>query len=70
MEEAIKTFMSFLKADKENRFQIFARLFSIKNPRTTVDPTVLLLLKKVNHKVNDLSIFPKSMHFKGVHVNL
>ncbi|CAH1424711.1 unnamed protein product [Lactuca virosa] len=50
MEEAIKTFMSFLKADKENRFQIFARLFSIKNPRTTVDPTVLLLLKKVNHK--------------------
>ncbi|KAI3515786.1 hypothetical protein L1887_14690 [Cichorium endivia] len=50
MEEAIKTFMSFLKADKENHFQIFAQLFGIKNPRTSVDPTILMLLKKVNHK--------------------
>lgn len=50
MEEAIRTFMNFLKADKENHFQIFSHLFRNKNPRTSVDPTVLLLLKKVNHK--------------------
>lgn len=50
MEEAIKTFMNFLKADKENHFHIFTDLFRIKNPRTSVDPTLLLLLKKVNHK--------------------
>ncbi|KAL4573508.1 hypothetical protein LXL04_020317 [Taraxacum kok-saghyz] len=50
MEEAIKTFMNFLKADKENHFQIFTHLFRSKNPRTSVDPTILLLLKKVNHK--------------------
>ncbi|XP_071703198.1 uncharacterized protein [Rutidosis leptorrhynchoides] len=50
MEEAIKTFMNFLKADKENHFQIFTHLFRTKNSRTSVDPTVLLLLKKVNHK--------------------
>nr|XP_043609059.1 uncharacterized protein LOC122580976 [Erigeron canadensis] len=50
MEEAIKTFMSFLKADKENHFHIFRHIFRVKNPRTSVDPTVLLLLKKVNHK--------------------
>ncbi|KAI7758261.1 hypothetical protein M8C21_003607 [Ambrosia artemisiifolia] len=50
MEEAIKTFMNFLKADKENHFQILANFFRIKNPRSTVDPTLLVLLKKVNHK--------------------
>lgn len=52
MEEAIKTFMNFLKADRENHFRLFTRLFRIKNPRTTtIDPTHLVLLKKVNHKV-------------------
>ncbi|KAJ9550395.1 hypothetical protein OSB04_014440 [Centaurea solstitialis] len=50
MEESIRTFMNFLKADKENHFHIFTDLFRIKNPRTSVDPTLLLLLKKVNHK--------------------
>ncbi|XP_076919282.1 uncharacterized protein LOC143580027, partial [Bidens hawaiensis] len=50
MEEAIKTFMNFLKADKENHFQILANIFRIKNPRISVDQTLLLLLKKVNHK--------------------
>ncbi|XP_076920124.1 uncharacterized protein LOC143581171 [Bidens hawaiensis] len=50
MEEAIKTFMNFLKADKENHFQILANIFRIKNPRVSVDQTLLVLLKKVNHK--------------------
>ncbi|KAF5758789.1 putative ribosomal protein L34Ae [Helianthus annuus] len=50
MEEAIKTFMNFLRADKENQFQILAKIFRIKNPRISVDPILLLMLKKVNHK--------------------
>ncbi|KAL8205260.1 hypothetical protein R6Q57_008811 [Mikania cordata] len=50
MEEAIKTFMNFLRADKENQLQIFANFFRIKNPRVLVDQSHLLLLKKVNHK--------------------
>ncbi|KAK3018784.1 hypothetical protein RJ639_003321 [Escallonia herrerae] len=47
MEEAIRTFMNFLKADKANHCQILTSFFR-RNRRGLVDPTVLLLLKKVN----------------------
>ncbi|GJX79549.1 putative ribosomal protein L34Ae [Tanacetum coccineum] len=51
MDESIKTFMNFLRADKENHFHKFtAHFFPIKNPKTSVDPTHILLLKKLNHK--------------------
>ncbi|PWA42562.1 hypothetical protein CTI12_AA543480 [Artemisia annua] len=51
MDESIKTFMNFLRADKESHFHKFtAHFFPIKNPRTSVDPTHILLLKKINHK--------------------
>ncbi|KAK3021563.1 hypothetical protein RJ639_046088 [Escallonia herrerae] len=49
MEEAIRTFMNFLKADKANHCQILTSFFR-RNRRGLVDPTVLLLLKKVNKK--------------------
>lgn len=52
IEEAITTFMDFLKADKENRCQIIAAFFRRRNRRASVDPTLLLLLKKVNKKVS------------------
>ncbi|KAK2984968.1 hypothetical protein RJ640_003702 [Escallonia rubra] len=49
MEEAIRTFMNFLKADIANHCQILTSFFR-RNRRGLVDPTVLLLLKKVNKK--------------------
>ncbi|KAM7479703.1 hypothetical protein LguiA_027916 [Lonicera macranthoides] len=49
MEEAIRTFMNFLKADKQNHCQILTSFFK-RNRRPSVDPTLLLLLKKVNKK--------------------
>ncbi|BAU02789.1 uncharacterized protein HKW66_Vig0122940 [Vigna angularis] len=49
MEDGIRTFMSFLKADKEKPSQIFAAYFR-RNRRPLVDPTLLRLIKKVNQK--------------------
>ncbi|XP_059661651.1 uncharacterized protein LOC132307803 [Cornus florida] len=49
MEEAIRTFMKFLKADRKNRCQLFAS-FIRRNRRGSIDRTLLLLLKKVNKK--------------------
>ncbi|KAL2342488.1 hypothetical protein Fmac_003773 [Flemingia macrophylla] len=58
MEGGIKTFMNFLKKDKEKPCQILAAYFR-RNQRGTVDPTLLRLMKKVNQKkrvkVRDLS---------------
>ncbi|XP_059306650.1 uncharacterized protein LOC132058104 [Lycium ferocissimum] len=50
MEEAIRTFMHFLKADKENPCQVLMTAFFKRNKRGSADPTLLLLLKKVNKK--------------------
>lgn len=50
MEEAIRTFMKFLKADKENPCQLLMTAFFRRNKRASADPTLLLLLKKVNKK--------------------
>ncbi|KAI4350905.1 hypothetical protein L6164_005309 [Bauhinia variegata] len=49
MEDGIRTFMNFLKADKEKPCQILAAYFR-RNRRATVDPTLLQLMKKVNQK--------------------
>ncbi|XP_027925217.1 uncharacterized protein LOC114182529 isoform X2 [Vigna unguiculata] len=49
MEDGIRTFMGFLKADKEKPCQIFAAYFR-RNRRPLVDPTLLRLIKKVNQK--------------------
>lgn len=47
MEESIRTFMNFLKADRESHRQILAALFR-RNRTSLVDPTRLLLFKKLN----------------------
>ncbi|KAL1363629.1 hypothetical protein HN51_011836 [Arachis hypogaea] len=49
MEDGIRTFMKFLKADKEKPCQMVAAYFW-RNRRITVDPTLLRLIKKVNQK--------------------
>ncbi|RDX82467.1 hypothetical protein CR513_36744, partial [Mucuna pruriens] len=53
MEDGIRTFMSFLKADKEKPCQILAAYFR-RNRRHLVDPTLLRLIKKKKMKVKDL----------------
>lgn len=50
MKEAIRTFMNFLKADKENRCKILMAAFLRRKRRGSADATLLLLLKKVNKK--------------------
>ncbi|TKY44713.1 structural constituent of ribosome [Spatholobus suberectus] len=49
MEDGIRTFMSFLKAEKEKPCQILAAYFR-RNRKPLVDPTLLRLIKKVNQK--------------------
>ncbi|CAN1180458.1 hypothetical protein LINPERPRIM_LOCUS12735 [Linum perenne] len=49
MEDGIKTFMNFLKADKEKPCQIIASFFK-RNRRGSVDPALLNLVKKINRK--------------------
>ncbi|KAK7271253.1 hypothetical protein RJT34_26992 [Clitoria ternatea] len=49
MEDGIRTFMSFLKADKEKPCQALTAFFR-RNRRHLVDPTLLHLIKKVNQK--------------------
>ncbi|PIA63601.1 hypothetical protein AQUCO_00201150v1, partial [Aquilegia coerulea] len=49
MEDGIKTFMNFIKADKESRCQKFTDLFK-RNRRIRVDPILLHFMKKTNTK--------------------
>lgn len=51
MEDGIKTFMNFLKADKEKASQILASYFR-RNRKTLIDPTLIRLMKKVNQKAS------------------
>ncbi|KAG1334780.1 hypothetical protein COCNU_03G008990 [Cocos nucifera] len=48
LEHAIRSFMNFLQADKESCCQMLKSL--IKNKLSSVDPTLLHLLKKANRK--------------------
>ncbi|KAI8542913.1 hypothetical protein RHMOL_Rhmol08G0176800 [Rhododendron molle] len=47
IEESIRTFMNFLKADRESHYRRLAAFFR-RNQRGFVDPIRLLLLKKLN----------------------
>lgn len=51
LEDGIRTFMNFLKADKEKPCQVISAFFR-RNRRGSVDPTLLHLMKKVNQKVS------------------
>ncbi|XP_058088625.1 uncharacterized protein LOC131235457 isoform X2 [Magnolia sinica] len=48
MEDAIRTFMNFLKADKKKPCQILRAL--LKKKQSSVDPTLLHLIKKANKR--------------------
>ncbi|CAA7043179.1 unnamed protein product [Microthlaspi erraticum] len=50
MEECIRTFMNFLKADKEKPCQKIIKAFFGRPKRGSVDPTLVHLMKKVNTK--------------------
>lgn len=51
MEDGIRTFMNFLRADKLKPCQVIASFFR-RNRRGSVDPNRLALMKKVNKKVS------------------
>lgn len=55
MEDGIRSFMDFLKLDKQKPGQILTSFFK-RNRRGTVDPALLQLMKKVNKKVSSLSL--------------
>ncbi|RDY11110.1 hypothetical protein CR513_04279, partial [Mucuna pruriens] len=67
MEDGIRTFMNFLKNDKEKPCQILATYFR-RNQRGTVDPTLLRLMKKKRVKVKDLSHSGKIMRKRKLKV--
>lgn len=50
LEDAIRTFMNFLKADRESHCQVLAAMFRGR-PRGTIDPTILRAVKKHNKKM-------------------
>ncbi|GFQ07692.1 hypothetical protein PHJA_002913300 [Phtheirospermum japonicum] len=50
MEESMRTFMNFLKQDKQSKYRILADLFRRSNRSRSADATLIALLKKVNKK--------------------
>lgn len=52
MKEAIRTFMNFLNADKENRCQILLSAFLGRKRRVSPNAALLFLLKKLNKKAS------------------
>ncbi|PRQ16552.1 putative ribosomal protein L34Ae [Rosa chinensis] len=71
MEDGIRTFMEFLKADKEKPCQKLSAMFRRKR-RGSVDPTLLNLMKKVNQKkkmkIKDLRRSHKCLRKKSLKV--
>lgn len=69
LEDAIRTFMNFLKADKQSYRQMLKSL--VKKKSSSVDPTLLHLLKKANKKVGCTALdkvyhpFSALLHFIG-----
>ncbi|KAK6773588.1 hypothetical protein RDI58_028826 [Solanum bulbocastanum] len=67
MKEAIRTFMNFLKADKENRYQILMAAFLRRKRRGSHHATIFLLNKqnkKKKSKVKDLQRSGKCLRNK------
>ncbi|KAI4331505.1 hypothetical protein MLD38_029690 [Melastoma candidum] len=50
IEDGIRTFMRFLKIDKERPCHKLAAFFKRKRQRNGVDPVLISLVRKVNHK--------------------
>ncbi|XP_057951964.1 uncharacterized protein LOC131146395 [Malania oleifera] len=50
LEDGIRTFMNFLKAERDTHHQLLKVFFNKRNITVSVDPTLLLLMKKANKK--------------------
>lgn len=70
MEDGIRTFMNFLKADKKKPCQIISAFLSRKVGRGSVDPTLLHLIKKVNKKVSPVSVCIRPFYFGKLITNV
>ena len=55
IEDSIRTFMNFLRADRENPYHAVLKALFKKKKRGSVDPALVKVLKKANKKV-----FPES----------
>lgn len=53
LEESIRTFMAFLRADKRSHYQMFREM--VKRRTSSMDQTLVITLKKVNKKVSHIN---------------
>jgi hypothetical protein len=54
LEESIRTFMAFLRADKRSRYEMFREMVKKRRASAAVDQTLVVTLKKANKKVSRL----------------
>ncbi|AQK90142.1 hypothetical protein ZEAMMB73_Zm00001d008535 [Zea mays] len=50
LEESIRTFMAFLRADKRSRYEMFREMVKKRRASAAVDQTLVVTLKKANKK--------------------
>ena len=50
LEESIRTFMAFLRADKRSHYEMFREM--VKRRSSGVDQTLVITLKKANKRVS------------------
>jgi hypothetical protein len=53
MEESIRTFMAFLRADKRSHYQMFREM--VRRRTSAADQAIVIALKKANKTVSDHS---------------
>lgn len=53
LEESIRTFMAFLRADKRSHYQMFREM--VKRRTSSMDQTLVITLKKANKKVSHIN---------------
>jgi len=60
LEESIRTFMAFLRADKRSHYEMFREM--VKRRSSGVDQTLVITLKKANKRVSRSIIYAHA-HF-------
>jgi hypothetical protein len=55
LEESIRTFMTFLRADKRSHYEMFREM--VKRRSSAVDQTLVIALKRANKRVSHLHTF-------------
>ena len=53
LEESIRTFMTFLRADKRSHYQMFREM--VRRRASAADQSIVITLKKVNQSVRERS---------------